>query len=145
MPVLENLRDQFQFLHTARESNSFQHQAMAGTKRNSTTNGNNVSKKSRIEGTSKRKSPKGKLVEETATDSDPIVESDTASQSGEDDGTSWPSEVEEKGREFDGIEEDNEEGGISIAAHAAQTEPKPSASNGASAGIQPPQYSVRSS
>ena len=31
---------------------------------------------------------------ETATDSDPIVESDTTSQSGDDDGVSWPSDEE---------------------------------------------------
>ena len=33
---------------------------------------------------------------ETATDSDPIVESDTTEHSGEDDGESWPSDNEEQ-------------------------------------------------
>ena len=38
-----------------------------------------------------------KLVEppEAETDSDPIIESDTTSQSGEDDGVSWPSDDED--------------------------------------------------
>ena len=47
---------------------------------------------------------------ETATDSDPIVESDTTSQSGDDDGVSWPSEEEA---------EENDDEGVNIAAEAA--------------------------
>ena len=56
-------------------------------------------------------------IAEVETDSDPIVESDTASQSGDDDGVSWPSDEEQK-EEL----EDNEDGGIKIAADAANHE-----------------------
>ena len=59
---------------------------------------------------------------ETATDSDPIVESDTTSQSGDDDGASWPSDEEhEEGEDWEGVEvaEDNDDGGVKIAAEAA--------------------------
>ena len=59
---------------------------------------------------------------ETATDSDPIVESDTTSQSGDDDGISWPSEDEVEsgeGGEDVGEVEENGDGGVKIAAEAA--------------------------
>lgn len=59
---------------------------------------------------------------ETATDSDPIVESDTASQSGDDDGVSWPSdEVDEESENQEGVEvaEDGNDGEVKIAAEAA--------------------------
>ena len=39
-----------------------------------------------------KKSKAATIDHETATDSDPIVESDTTEHSGEDDGVSWPSE-----------------------------------------------------
>ena len=58
---------------------------------------------------------------ETATDSDPIVESDTTSQSGDDDGIIWPSDEEvEAGEESegDGIANDNKDGGMKIAEAA---------------------------
>ena len=59
---------------------------------------------------------------ETATDSDPVVESDTTSQSGDDDGVSWPSEEEVgPGEEWEGVGvvEENDDGGVKIAAEAA--------------------------
>ena len=58
---------------------------------------------------------------ETATDSDPIVESDTTSQSGDDDGVSWPSDEEhEAGEAWEGIEDadDKERGEDKIAETA---------------------------
>ena len=59
---------------------------------------------------------------ETATDSDPLVESDTTSQSGDDDGISWPSDEEtEEAESWEsvGVAEDNDDGGVKIAAEAA--------------------------
>ena len=58
---------------------------------------------------------------ETATDSDPLVESNTTSQSGDDDGISWPSNEEtEDGESWEGVgvAEDNDDGGVKIAAEA---------------------------
>ena len=51
-------------------------------------------------------------IAETLTDSDPLVESDTTSQSGADDGVSWPSDDEPDEEEADGdeIEDDGEDG-----------------------------------
>ena len=72
---------------------------------------------------------------EAETDSDPIIESDTTSQSGDDDGSSWPSDNdgvadEEDGEEWEGSSEDpDEEGGIGIPADSATqklSNPKPS-------------------
>lgn len=59
---------------------------------------------------------------ETATDSEPLVESDTTSQSGDDDGVSWPSEEELEGSEDWeglGVAEENDVGGVKIAVDAA--------------------------
>ena len=58
---------------------------------------------------------------ETATDSDPLVESDTTSQSGDDDGVSWPSDEEtQAGEEWEGVgvADGNDDGGMKIAAEA---------------------------
>ena len=76
---------------------------------------------------------------ETETDSEPIMESDTTSQSGDDDGVSWPSDDEgEDGDELGGVsEEDNEDGGIKTAAEAAneaQPKTKNTPTNGQSTG-----------
>ena len=76
---------------------------------------------------------------ETETDSEPIVESNTTSQSGDDDGVSWPSGHEgEEGDELGGVsEEDNEDGGIKIAVEAAieaQPKTKNTPTNGQSIG-----------
>ena len=58
---------------------------------------------------------------ETATDSDPLVESDTTSQSGDDDGVSWPSDEETQAvEEWEsvGATDGNDDGGKKIAAEA---------------------------
>lgn len=77
-----------------------------------------------------------KLIEkveplETATDSDPIVESDTTSQSGEDDGTSWPSDDDGEPDEWTGVDEDSEDGGVEVEEQTAKTIAKGTAANGA--------------
>ena len=64
-----------------------------------------------------------KLVQdlETATDSDPLVESDTTTQSGDDDGISWPSDDEVEASEHwkgVGVAGDNAEEGVKIAEAA---------------------------
>lgn len=63
-------------------------------------------------------------IAETLTDSDPLVESDTTSESGADDGVSWPSDDEpdeEEEAAGDGIEDDGEDGdgGIRITSKSA--------------------------
>ena len=50
-----------------------------------------------------RSEPEDELEKEAETDSDPIVESSTSSESGEDDGVSWPEDEEPE--EFEGVEE----------------------------------------
>ena len=63
---------------------------------------------------------------ETATDSDPIVESDTTSQSGDDDGVSWPSDEEiEADEAWEGAEvsDDKEHGGVKIPVTASGSKP----------------------
>lgn len=78
---------------------------------------------------------------ETATDSDPLVESDTTSQSGDDDGVSWPSEEEAEGSEDWeglGVAEDNDVGGVKIATEAAgasQPAKKAPQTNGTTSGM----------
>ena len=77
---------------------------------------------------------------ETATDSDPIVESDTTSQSGGDDGVSWPSEEEaEESEDWEGVEvaEDSNDG-VKIAAEAvgaSQSANKAPKTNGTAPGM----------
>lgn len=62
-------------------------------------------------------------IAETETDSEPIVESETTSQSGNDDGVSWPSEDgADHDNEWDGVDggsDDQEDGGLRIAMEAA--------------------------
>lgn len=66
-------------------------------------------KKSKVNGGGTTNSAKHEEELEAETDSDPIVESDTNSQSGDDDGADWPSDAEDK--EWDGgIEEDDNNG-----------------------------------
>ena len=75
---------------------------------------------------------------ETATDSDPLVESDTASQSGDDDGISWPSDENAKeGEAWDGggLAEENDDGGVKSAAGASQSARKASNINGIASGM----------
>ena len=65
-------------------------------------------------------------IAETETDSEPIVESDTNSESGNDDGVSWPSEDEaDHENEWDGVEgdaDDQVDRGIRVAMEAAGIE-----------------------
>ena len=66
-------------------------------------------------------------IAETQTDSDPIVESSTASESGEDDGVSWPSDEEEEAQKQwsqEEVEEDDEDGRIRLDANKSGTKPK---------------------
>ena len=78
---------------------------------------------------------------ETATDSDPLVESDTTSQSGDDDGVSWPSDEEAEGSEDWeglGVAEDNDVGRMKVATEAAgasQSTKKAPRTNGTTSGM----------
>ena len=75
---------------------------------------------------------------ETATDSDPLVESDTASQSGDDDGVSWPSDEDAKEGEAEdgaGLEEDSDDGEVKSAAVASQSARKAFNINGIASGM----------
>ena len=100
---------------------------MAASKRkenpNSKLYAGNAPKKPKKEGKPAKSSKRVQDLE-TATDSDPLVESDTTSQSGDIDGASWPSDEEAEGDEIlesVGLAEDNEDGGVKIAAEAAGT------------------------
>lgn len=68
---------------------------MAGFKRKeapiSKSSGGSISKKAKKEASQAKKS-EGVQTQETETDSEPIVESDTTEHSGDDDGVSWPSD-----------------------------------------------------
>ena len=92
---------------------------MAGIKRKDADNpslqGSNIHKKPRKEERLTEKSSKLQ-VEETATDSDPIVESDTTSQSGENDGGSWPSGTDEDGGESGGVKVDEKGSKVKVVA-----------------------------
>ena len=78
---------------------------------------------------------------ETATDSDPLVESDTTSQSGNDDGVSWPSDEEaEEDEDWEGIgvAEDSDDGGLKSAGEAAgasQSAKRAPQANGTASGV----------
>ena len=64
-------------------------------------------------------------VAETETDSDPLVESDTTSQSGDDDGVDWPSDDEpDEKNQWNGGEEQDEEENVGVSL-TAQTGPPP--------------------
>ena len=99
---------------------------MAALKRkevpNSKLHGDSTSKRSKKEEKLAKSSTRVQDLE-TATDSDPLVESDTTSQSGDDDAISWPSDEEVDKEEWEGVTvaEDNDEGGVKIAAEAAGT------------------------
>ncbi|KAG8533268.1 uncharacterized protein KY384_002051 [Bacidia gigantensis] len=76
-------------------------------------------------------------IAETAWDSDPLVESDTASSSGAGDGASWPSDDEEDSEgQFEGLpDRDNDpNGGVALVAEEREVtnESKPKVQNGAS-------------
>lgn len=72
---------------------------MAGLKRKeapiSKPSRDDIRKKPKKEAPQLKKSKRAVQFQETETDSDPVVESDTTEQSGEDDGVSWPSDEEE--------------------------------------------------
>ena len=76
---------------------------MASIKRKNAANDayrdSKASKKAKVT----RPEPEDNLEKEVETDSDPIVESSTGSESGEDDGVSWPEDEEPE--DFDGVGE----------------------------------------
>lgn len=93
---------------------------MAATKRkNVPTLGQEAGRLAKKSRKSADSNPKqSRFTEEAETDSDPVVESDTGSDSGEDDGVSWPSDGENNGiedREV-GAERDAETIGVSSSA-----------------------------
>lgn len=98
--------------------------------------GGSARKKPRKDEKPGKKSIEKLQVLETATDSDPIVESDTASQSGEDDGTSWPSDDDGEPDGWAGVEEDNKTGVIKSSEETAIADPKRKAANGAMNGTE---------
>ena len=115
--------------------------AMASSKRkeNPSTklHAGNLSKKPKKEENFAKSSIRPQELE-TATDSDPLVESDTASQSGDDDGVSWPSDedAEEDEASDDGtLAEDNEAGGVKSAARASPSARKASNIDGTASGM----------
>lgn len=87
---------------------------MAGIKRKDApsgqSSGGKSSKKHKIEASRTRISEGLVKIQETETDSDPIVESDTAEHSGDDDGVSWPSDDGEDAPEFSPTEEKSHSG-----------------------------------
>lgn len=62
---------------------------------------------------------KSRFTDEAETDSDPIVESDTGSESGEDDGASWPSGNEQGDMGDVPVGAYKDAGTVGIAADAA--------------------------
>ena len=81
-------------------------------------------KRSKKEEQHEESSAKNAFIAETATDSEPIVESDTASQSGEDDGVSWPSNTDEGEETHARIEEaHNGDGGVKLSTKEVDTRP----------------------
>lgn len=86
---------------------------MAGIKRKDApsvqSSGGKPSKKHKIEAS--RSISEGLVkIQETETDSDPIVESDTTEHSGDDDGVDWPSDDGEDAPEFSPPEEKSHSG-----------------------------------
>ena len=100
--------------------------------------GGNIQKKPKREEKGEKKPiPSNAVPLETETDSEPIMESDTTSQSGDDDGASWPSHTESE--EFGGvsIDDGNDDNGLRIAAGASgapQSASKPTFTDGATTG-----------
>lgn len=86
---------------------------MAGIKRKDApsgqSSGGKPNKKHKIEA-SRSKSEGLIEIQETETDSDPIVESDTTEHSGDDDGVDWPSDDGEDAPEFSPPEEKSHSG-----------------------------------
>lgn len=107
---------------------------MASTKRKGAiafrSENGNAQKKPRKEEKPGKKSIEKSAVLETATDSDPIAESDTTSQSGNDDGVSWPSDDDGEPDEWAGIEEAGKTGDVKSAKGAASTNSKGTVATG---------------
>ncbi|KAL8700582.1 MAG: hypothetical protein Q9224_000898 [Gallowayella concinna] len=77
---------------------------MAGIKRKTNSSSNNQiggTKKQKREPVSLPKTNSTAASLETATDSEPIVDSDTTEHSGDDDGVSWPSDNDEEMQEIE--------------------------------------------
>lgn len=93
---------------------------MAGLKRkqvpNATSSIPSVSKKPKNEVSQTKKAPRAMQVLETEADSDPIVESDTTENSGDDDAVSWPSDDAPAAQESSA----DEEAGVTIPKSAAK-------------------------
>lgn len=87
---------------------------MAGIKRKDApsgqSSGGNPSKKHKIKASQSKISEGLVKIQETETDSDPIVESDTTEHSGDDDGASWPSDDGEDAPDFSPPEEESHSG-----------------------------------
>ena len=64
------------------------------------------------------------LAKETETDSDPIIESDTPEQSGDDDGVSWPSDNEVSSSLPD--QSTKKDGGVKLISESADKYSTPS-------------------
>jgi hypothetical protein len=108
---------------------------MASTKRKGAvalrSENGNAQKKPRKEEKPRKTFVEKSEVLETATDSDPIAESDTTSQSGGDDGVSWPSDDDGEPDEWVGIEEGDKTGDVKPAKGAATTNSKGTVATGA--------------
>lgn len=100
--------------------NYIQKSKMAGLKRKevptSTVSKARDHKKFKNEASQSKKALRAAPILETETDSDPIVESDTAEQSGDDDGVSWPSD-DELAAQNSSVQE---EGGVKISHSASK-------------------------
>ncbi|KAI4142204.1 MAG: hypothetical protein L6R39_005047, partial [Caloplaca ligustica] len=80
--------------------------------------------------------PKAPIADlETATDSDPIVESDTTEHSGDDDGVSWPSDDEDQ-EESPASRNDNPDKKVPQRQSAPKKDSKPQATTKQSDGLQ---------
>lgn len=124
--------------------------AMAGIKRkngsDSKSQAIHTAKKPKKEHKSANPSKPSKIVQEleAETDSDPIVESDTTSQSGDNDGVSWPSDEDnEEVDEWGGVsgEDEDDTGGVKAAAKAADGAP-PATKGGARSDANPSKQSL---
>lgn len=87
--------------------------------------------------------PKAPIADlETATDSDPIVESDTTEHSGDDDGVSWPSDDEDQ-EESPASRNDNPDKKVPQRQSAPKKDSKPQATTKQSDGLQSKSGSFR--
>ena len=77
-------------------------------------------KKVKNEASTTTKPTRAPQILETETDSDPIVESDTTEESGDDDGVSWPSDDEPAAQDSFA----NDEGGVPLSTTASKASGK---------------------